>query len=99
MSRDYLAQALGFVAVRAGHNIRFMRADDFFKTLAQARVDHTLEKTFRSFLAHDLLILDDWGLHRLSARPNWVGCRSPASCSSRLSGSLGERWKMPWRSL
>ena len=36
--------------------------------LAQARVDHSTEKAFRSFLAPDLLILDDLGLHRLSAQ-------------------------------
>jgi DNA replication protein DnaC len=36
--------------------------------LAQARVDHTLEKTFRAFLAPDLLILDDLGLHRLNGQ-------------------------------
>ena len=35
---------------------------------AQARVDHSTEKAFRSFLAPDLLILDDLGLHRLSAQ-------------------------------
>ena len=65
--KSFLAQSLGYAAARAGHSIRFIRADDFFKTLAQARVDHSLEKTFRAFLAPDLLILDDLGLHRFSA--------------------------------
>ena len=68
VGKSFLAQALGYTAVRAGHNARFLRADDFFIALAQARVDHTLEKTLRSFLAPDLLILDDLGLHRLSAQ-------------------------------
>ena len=36
--------------------------------LAQARVDNSVERTFRSFLSPDLLILDDLGLHRLSAQ-------------------------------
>ena len=62
VGKSFLAQALGYAAVRAGHSVRFILADDFFK--AQARVDHTLEKTFRAFLAPDLLILDDLGLHR-----------------------------------
>ncbi len=66
--KSFLAQSLGYAAARAGHSVRFIRADDFFKTLAQARVDHSLEKTFRSFLAPDLLILDDLGLHRFSAQ-------------------------------
>ena len=36
--------------------------------MAQARVDNSLDRTFRSFLSPDLLILDDLGLHRLSAQ-------------------------------
>ena len=40
--------------------------DDFFRAMAQARVDHSTDKTFRSFLAPDLLILDDLGLHRMT---------------------------------
>ena len=66
--KTFLAQALGYTSIRAGRAVRFTRADTFFKTLAQARVDHTLEKTFRSFLAPDLLIMDDLGLHRLTAQ-------------------------------
>jgi DNA replication protein DnaC len=54
--------------VRSGYSVRFTRADAFFRTLAQSRVDHTAEKTFRSFLAPDLLILDDFGLQRLTAQ-------------------------------
>ena len=34
----------------------------------QARVDNSLERTFRSFLAPDLLIIDDLGLHRFTAQ-------------------------------
>jgi len=68
VGKSFLAQALGYAAVRAGHNVRFTRADAFFRTLAQSRVDHTLEKTFRSFLSPDLLILDDFGLQRLAAQ-------------------------------
>jgi DNA replication protein DnaC len=68
VGKSFLAQALGYAAVRAGHNVRFLRADAFFTALAQARVDHTLEKTFRSFLVPDLLILDDLGLHRFNAQ-------------------------------
>ncbi len=66
VGKSFLAQALGYAAVRAGHSVRFSRADAFFRTLAQSRVDHTQEKTFRSFLAPDLLILDDFGLQRLN---------------------------------
>ena len=36
--------------------------------MAQARVDNSVERTFRSFLSPDLLILDDFGLHKLTAQ-------------------------------
>jgi DNA replication protein DnaC len=68
VGKSFLAQALGYAAVRGGYSVRFTRADDFFKTLAQARVDHSFEKAFRAFLTPDLLILDDLGLHRLNAQ-------------------------------
>ena len=68
VGKSFLAQALGYAATRAGHNVRFTRTDVYFRTLAQARVDHTIEKTFRSFLTPDLLILDDFGLQRLTAQ-------------------------------
>ena len=68
VGKSFLAQSLGYTAVRAGHSVRFTRADVFFRTLAQSRVDHTLEKTFRSYLTPDLLILDDFGLQKLTAQ-------------------------------
>ncbi|MDP3064499.1 MAG: IS21-like element helper ATPase IstB, partial [Chloroflexota bacterium] len=68
VGKSFLAQALGYAALRTHHSVRFTPAADFFRAMAQARVDHTAEKTFRSFLAPDLLILDDLGLHRLNAQ-------------------------------
>ena len=68
VGKSFLAQSLGYAAARAGHNVRFIRADVYFRTLAQARVDHTIEKAFRSFLTPDLLIIDDFGLQRLTTQ-------------------------------
>jgi len=68
VGKSFLAQALGYAAIRSGHSARFIRADDFFRIMAQARVDHSLDKAFRSFLAPDLLILDDFGLQRMTAQ-------------------------------
>ena len=68
VGKTFLAQALGIAAVRAEHTVLFTRIDAFFKDLAQARVDHSLEKAFRRYLTPDLVILDDFGLHRLSAQ-------------------------------
>ena len=47
---------------------RFSHADDFFRAMAQARVDNSVDRAFRSFLTPDLRILDDLGLHRLTAQ-------------------------------
>jgi DNA replication protein DnaC len=63
-----LAQCLGSTAVRASHSMVFSRADALFKELLQARAHHTLDKTFRRFIAPELLVLDDFGLQRLTAR-------------------------------
>jgi len=68
VGKTFLAQALGAAAVRAGHAVLFTRADSVLKELAQARADHTFEKTFRRFLTPQLLIVDAFGLHRLSAQ-------------------------------
>ena len=68
VGKSFLAQALGYATVRAGHTVRFIHADDFFKTMNQSRADNSVERTFRSFLAPDLLILDDLGLHRFTAQ-------------------------------
>ena len=66
VGKSFLAQALGYTAIRAGYTVRFIHSDDFFKAMAQARVDNSVDRTFRSFLTPDLLILDDLGLHRLT---------------------------------
>ena len=68
VGKSFLAQALGYSAVRAGHTVRFIHVDHFFRTMNQARVDNSVERIFRSFLTPDLLILDDLGLHRFTAQ-------------------------------
>ena len=51
VGKSFMAQALGYAAVRAGHTVRFVHADGFFKTMAQARVDNSVDRTFLSFLS------------------------------------------------
>ena len=68
VGKTFLAQALGFSAIRAGHTVRFIHADGFFRAMTQARVDNSVDRAFRSFLSPDLLILDDLGLHRLTGQ-------------------------------
>lgn len=68
VGKSFLVQALGAAAVRAGHSVVFTRADALLKELSQARADHSYERVFRRYLAPDLLILDDFALHRLTAQ-------------------------------
>ena len=68
VGKSFLAQALGYAAVRSGHTVRFSHADHFFKAMAQARVDNSTDRTSRSFLSPDLLILEPLGLHQLTAQ-------------------------------
>ncbi len=68
VGKSFLVQALGYAAARQGKSVLFTRADAILKSLLQARADHSWEKTFRRYLAPDLLILDDFGLRRLTAQ-------------------------------
>jgi DNA replication protein DnaC len=68
VGKTMLAQCLGTAAVRASHTVRFVRADALLKELGQARADHSFEQAFRRYLAPELLIVDDFGLHRLTAQ-------------------------------
>ncbi|MGE3272397.1 MAG: ATP-binding protein, partial [Chloroflexota bacterium] len=66
VGKTFLAQALGSAATRAGHAVLFRRADVLLRELSQARADHSFEAVFRRYLAPDLLLLDDFGLQRLT---------------------------------
>jgi DNA replication protein DnaC len=68
VGKTMLAQCLGTAAVRASHTVRFVRADALLKELGQARADHSFEQAFRRYLAPELLIVDDFGLHRLTGQ-------------------------------
>ena len=46
VGKTFLAQALGYTALRAGHTVRFLHADDFFRAMTQGRVDNSVDRTF-----------------------------------------------------
>jgi DNA replication protein DnaC len=66
VGKTFLACALGHAACRAGQRVLFLRSDRLLKTIHQSRADHSTERVLRSLLAPDLLIIDDFGLRRLS---------------------------------
>ena len=67
VGKTFMASALGHAACRAGHQVLFLRADRMFQWLHQSRADHTTERMLRRLLLPDLLVIDDFGLRRLTA--------------------------------
>lgn len=68
VGKTSLACALGHSACRAGRRVLFLRSDDLLKQIHQSRADNSTERVLRGLLAPDLLIIDDFGLRRLSAQ-------------------------------
>lgn len=66
VGKTFLASALGHSACRAGKKVLFVRADEMLKELNQSRADNSTEKVLRSYLALDLLVVDDFGLRKLT---------------------------------
>ena len=65
--KSYLACALAHRACMEGYSALYLRVPRLFGELAIARGDGRHEKLLRSYAKADLLVLDDWGLARLSA--------------------------------
>jgi DNA replication protein DnaC len=68
VGKSWFAQALGHSACRAGHRVRFSKVAKLIGALRQARADHSVERELRTWLAPDVLILDDFGLRRLGSQ-------------------------------
>ncbi len=66
VGKTFLACALGHAACRARYRVLFTRSDRLLKTLAQSRVDNSFDRQLRQYLTPDVLVLDDFGLRRLS---------------------------------
>ncbi len=68
VGKSWFAEALGYSACRTGHRVRFIKVAKLLLALRQARADHAFERELRTWLAPDLLILDDFGLRKLTAQ-------------------------------
>src|SRR5262245_32198597 len=66
VGKSLLAEALRYSACRAGHRVRFIKVAKLLLALRQARADLSFERELRTWLTPDLLILDDFGLRKLS---------------------------------
>jgi len=68
VGKSWFAQALGHSACRAGHRVRFTKVAKLLQALLQSRADNSFERELRTWLAPDLVILDDFGLRKLTAQ-------------------------------
>jgi len=68
VGKSWFAQALGHSACRAGHHVRYVKVAKLLLALHQSRADNSFERELRTWLAPDLLLLDDFGLRKLTAQ-------------------------------
>ncbi len=68
VGKTMLAKHLAFSALKAGYSVTFARADKLFKHLKLSAIDGTFERTIRSYIRPDILIIDDLckALHKSS---------------------------------
>jgi len=65
VGKTFMATDLGHIACRRKRSVLMMRADQMFKRLKAARLDHSYEQELRRLIRLDLLIIDDFALRDL----------------------------------
>lgn len=72
--KTYLACALGRQACHHDYSVRYFRASRLFESLTIAHGDGSYLKWIQQLSRTDLLIIDDWGLEKLtpSQRNDWL---------------------------
>ncbi|MCG5549603.1 ATP-binding protein, partial [Halorhodospira halochloris] len=65
--KTWLACALGNQACRQGLSVRYLRLPTLFEQLRIAHGDGSYPRLMNRLLKMDLLILDDWGLQKMTA--------------------------------
>jgi DNA replication protein DnaC len=66
VGKTYLANALAHAACRREKSVLVRKAAKMFKDLYAARADHALDRELMKLVTPDLLVIDDFGLHRLT---------------------------------
>jgi len=66
VGKTHIAQALGHIACRMGHDVIFTKAANMFRYLHGGRADQSWERRIKQYTSVDLLILDDFGLKQLT---------------------------------
>lgn len=66
IGKTWIACSLGFAAVRQGMSCRYFRVEDLVDMIEGAKIDGSWSKLRRSLCRLDLLIIDDFAMHRIS---------------------------------
>ena len=66
VGKTFLANALAHSACRRGRKVLMSRAHKIFKTLMQSRADNSFERELIKYIGPDLLVIDDFGLQKLT---------------------------------
>lgn len=66
VGKTFIANALAHSACRRGHRVLMIRASLMFKKLLQSRADNSHEKEVLKLITPELLIIDDFGLQKLT---------------------------------
>ncbi len=66
VGKSYLACAFAQKAVRDGFTALYGRASIFFRDLAVARADGSLQELLKQVARVDVLVVDDWAMHAMS---------------------------------
>ncbi len=67
IGKTYLLSAFGNEACLKGMNVKYYRAPRLLTNMAAGRLNGTYEKALKALVKPDLLILDDFGLHKFDA--------------------------------
>lgn len=66
VGKTFIANALAHVACRRNKSVIVIKSSQMFKNLYAARADNSLEKELVRLIAPSLLVIDDFGLGKLS---------------------------------
>jgi DNA replication protein DnaC len=66
VGKTMLSKHLAFAALKAGYSVTFARTDKFFKHLRLSSIDGTYERTLRSYLKPDILVIDDFAIKEMT---------------------------------
>ena len=67
VGKTHIAQALGHIACRLGHEVLFTKAVNMFRYLNGGRADNSFERRLKWYVSVELLIVDDFGLKPLTS--------------------------------